>query len=74
MTEFGYARNDNQVDQMLKSVGALLRKRVHSIRMMGSGVLDLCWVACGRLDAAYAGVSGRRYFDFFAIIIYFLAG
>lgn len=26
---------------------------------VGSGCLDLCWVGCGRVDAAYAGVAGE---------------
>ena len=26
---------------------------------MGSGVLDLCYVACGRLDACYCGLAGE---------------
>ena len=29
-----------------------------SVRIMGSCVLDLCYVACGRLDAMYLGVAG----------------
>ena len=59
MTEFGYARESSQITKMLKSVGELLTNRVHSVRIMGSGVLDLCWIACGRLDGCYAGVAGK---------------
>jgi fructose-1,6-bisphosphatase/inositol monophosphatase family enzyme len=36
-----------------------MRKGVHSVRTLGSGVLDLCYVACGRLDFIYAGVGGE---------------
>ena len=28
------------------------------MRMLGSGVLDLCYVSCGRMDACYVGVAG----------------
>jgi myo-inositol-1(or 4)-monophosphatase len=31
--------------------------RSHGVRMLGSGVLDLCYVACGRMDAVYSGVA-----------------
>jgi fructose-1,6-bisphosphatase/inositol monophosphatase family enzyme len=31
----------------------------HAIRQLGSGVLNLCYVACGRQDAVYAGVAGN---------------
>lgn len=33
----------------------------HAIRSLGSGVLDLCYLAAGRLDAIYAGVAGESW-------------
>jgi Inositol monophosphatase family len=39
---------------------AVISEGAHSIRIMGSGVLDLCYVAAGRLDVVYAGVAGDR--------------
>lgn len=33
----------------------------HAIRSLGSGVLDLCYLASGRLDALYAGVAGESW-------------
>lgn len=38
---------------------AILLQNAHSLRIMGSGVLDLCYIACGRLDACYSGVAGE---------------
>lgn len=46
---------------MLEPVKTLLNRKVRSIRMIGSGALDLCFVACGRLDAVYAGLAGEGY-------------
>jgi fructose-1,6-bisphosphatase/inositol monophosphatase family enzyme len=44
-----------------------MSKGVHSVRIMGSGVLDLCYVACGRLDAVYAGVAGNGISSLFTL-------
>lgn len=33
----------------------------HAIRSLGSGVLDLCYLASGRLDALCAGVAGESW-------------
>jgi len=44
---------------MLEPVRKLLNRSVRTIRMIGSGALDLCFVACGRLDAVYAGIAGE---------------
>jgi hypothetical protein len=46
-------------DASFRCLRAVMGKCVHSVRIMGSGVLDLCYVACGRLDAVYAGVAGE---------------
>lgn len=49
-TGFGYASERRQAQGAL--VGALL-PRVRDIRRMGAAAVDLCSVACGRLDAYY---------------------
>jgi len=57
LTEFGYQREVENLDAIWAVVRALLLKNTHSIRILGSGVLDLCFVACGRLDAVYSGIA-----------------
>lgn len=59
LTEIGYQRDESRVSQILEVVRRILRKGPHSFRIMGSGVLDLCYVASGRLDFIYSGVSGE---------------
>lgn len=44
---------------MVDCMQVLIRRGVHSIRLMGSACLDLCYVACGRLDGIYSGVNGQ---------------
>ncbi|GMI03630.1 hypothetical protein TrLO_g10710 [Triparma laevis f. longispina] len=56
--EFGYDRSDG-IDAMTNTVATIMRRNVKSIRMLGSGVLDLVFVALGRLDAVYCGVAGE---------------
>jgi fructose-1,6-bisphosphatase/inositol monophosphatase family enzyme len=58
LTEFGYQRDETKLEIALQCMKALLLRGAHSVRVMGSGVLDLCFVGCGRLDAVYAGVAG----------------
>jgi len=36
----------------------LLRSNVQAVRQLGSGVLDLAYVAAGRVDGVYCGVAG----------------
>lgn len=57
--EFGYARDAIAVARMVAAVGRLLEHGCRTTRSLGSGVLDLCYVATGRLDAVYAGVAGE---------------
>jgi fructose-1,6-bisphosphatase/inositol monophosphatase family enzyme len=60
LTEFGYQRNMEKITVILNCLKGLLAKGIHSVRIMGSGVLDLCYIACGRLDCVYAGVAGNH--------------
>ena len=56
--EFGYETSEDGLGAMCGAVQAVLRQQPHALRQMGSGVLDLCYVAAGRMDAVYAGVAG----------------
>ncbi len=49
-TGFGYdpARRVVQADVLLHLIG-----RIRDVRRIGVGAIDLCYVACGRLDATY---------------------
>ena len=55
--EFGYARGDAEADAMAGAVRRLLRHGLRTTRTLGSGVLDLCYVAGGRMDVVYTGVA-----------------
>jgi fructose-1,6-bisphosphatase/inositol monophosphatase family enzyme len=59
LTELGYVREIENRQMFLNCIQAVLNKSPHAIRMLGSGVLDLCYVACGRLDALWTGVAGE---------------
>ena len=49
-TGFPYHKDNHQ--QLTAEVGRILQ-HCADIRRLGSAALDLCWVACGRLDAYY---------------------
>lgn len=53
-TGFPYHKNDTQV---LAQRMSLVLEQCADIRRLGSAALDICWVACGRLDAYYETVS-----------------
>ena len=57
--EFGYARDANAIARMVAVVARILQHGCRTTRSLGSGVLDLCYVATGRLDVVYAGVAGE---------------
>ena len=56
---------------MVGVVERILNHGCRSTRQLGSGVLDLCYVATGRLDAVYAGVAGEGWkpWDFCAGLV-----
>jgi fructose-1,6-bisphosphatase/inositol monophosphatase family enzyme len=58
-SEFGYERVDKQIDRMLGAIKGVLMNGAHGVRMIGSGVLALLYVGCGRLDCIYSGVAGE---------------
>ena len=69
--EFGYSRKPEQVATMVGAVERILNHGCRSTRHLGSGVLDLCYVATGRLDAVYAGLAGEGWkpWDFCAGLV-----
>lgn len=69
--EFGYARTEEGVDKMVNAVRRLLKHGVRTTRTLGSGVLDICYVACGRMDVVYTGMSdeGWKPWDYCAGLV-----
>ncbi len=69
--EFGYARSDEGVDDMVNAVRRILKHGCRSTRSYGSGVLDLCYVASGRLDVVYTGMAeeGWKPWDYCAATV-----
>lgn len=58
-TELGYDRSEEKIAVWLQSIHAMIRRRAHSVRLLGSAALDLCYVACGRLDGVFSAVTGE---------------
>lgn len=69
--EFGYARSEKGIDDMVDAVRRILKHGCRSMRTYGSGVLDLCYVASGRLDIVYTGIAeeGWKPWDYCAATI-----
>ncbi|KAG7366769.1 inositol monophosphatase [Nitzschia inconspicua] len=69
--EFGYAREKAHVDTILVGMSKVMHSRCRAIRQLGSGCLDLCLVASGRLDLVYAGLAteGWKPWDYAAGLI-----
>lgn len=69
--EFGYSRKKEEVDAMLDAVSKMMSTGCRAIRQLGSGVLDLCLVASGRLDLVYSGVvnEGWKPWDYAAALV-----
>jgi myo-inositol-1(or 4)-monophosphatase len=57
--EWGYERSPAGIDAMLAGVRRLMLSNVRGIRQIGSGALDMCYVACGRVEAVYTGLAGE---------------
>eukprot|EP00953_Heterococcus_sp_UTEX-ZZ885_P031899 16689-Heterococcus_DN1.PRE.11 len=58
ITEYGCQREESAMDRMMAATKDVLRKS-RGMRQVGSGALDLAYVACGRVDAVYSGVAGE---------------
>mmetsp|Transcript_2542 Transcript_2542/g.4428 ORF Transcript_2542/g.4428 Transcript_2542/m.4428 type:complete len:275 (+) Transcript_2542:1342-2166(+) len=57
--EFGYERSPEGIDRMMDGVRRLLNANIRSYRVFGSGALDMCYCAAGRVDAVYTGLAGE---------------
>jgi len=69
--EFGYSRKQHEIDTMLGAVSKILATGCRAIRQLGSGCLDLCYVATGKIDIVYAGVvnEGWKPWDYAAGLV-----
>ena len=54
-TEMGYDRSEEGKALALGRLGRLVDSSTQSFRMTGSCAMDMCHVACGRLDSYYEG-------------------
>jgi len=52
-TNVGYDRSPEGVAHMMDNITTLLQNNIRGIRMNGSAALEMCNVACGRMDAFY---------------------
>lgn len=57
--EFGYSRSHDAIAKMVGALERLLQHGCRATRCLGSGVLDLCFVATGKMDVVYAGLAGE---------------
>lgn len=55
--ELGYVRDEDGLNRILGALRTMLRGGTRGMRTLGSCVLCLVWVACGRSSAYYTGVS-----------------
>jgi inositol-phosphate phosphatase/L-galactose 1-phosphate phosphatase len=52
-TNVGFVRDAAGIEFILENMKALLTHNVRSMRSLGSSALEVCLVACGRIDAFY---------------------
>lgn len=57
--EFGYPRSKEAVKKMVTAVQHFMERGCLATRQLGTGVLDLCYVATGRFSVVYSGVAGE---------------
>merc|ERR1711862_355732 len=55
--ELGYTKEKHNIDVMLNAIKNLLYNGVRAVRSTGCGVLDLCYVALGKMDVVYTGLT-----------------
>ena len=69
--EFGYAKSSEGIRHMTDAVHRILSHGCRTTRSLGSGVLDLCYVASGRIDVVYTGIAeeGWKPWDYCAATI-----
>lgn len=59
LSEPGYERSPEGVAKILAVTKALLDANVQALRITGSAVLSIIWVACGRANAYFAGLHEK---------------
>jgi myo-inositol-1(or 4)-monophosphatase len=66
--EWGYERSPSGIDSMLAGTRRLMLANVRGVRQIGCGALDMCYVACGRVDGVYCGLAseGWKIWDYAA--------
>lgn len=71
LMDFGYDRTKTGVKLMVDACGRLLTKNTQAIRIIGSSVLSLVWVACGRANAFVIGFhrEGGKPWDYCAAYV-----
>mmetsp|Transcript_27517 Transcript_27517/g.64550 ORF Transcript_27517/g.64550 Transcript_27517/m.64550 type:complete len:276 (+) Transcript_27517:896-1723(+) len=69
--EMGYARSKEEAEIVIGAQSRVLQAGCRALRQLGSGCLDLCFVAAGRLDVVYAGVcsEGWKPWDYAAGLV-----
>lgn len=53
MNNIGAARDEAFISTTVNRLGELLRRNVQAVRMSGSAALNMCHVACGKLDCYF---------------------
>lgn len=69
--EMGYTRNQKDMDILMGAQTRVMLKGCRAMRQLGSGCLDLCFVASGRLSVVYAGLcdEGWKPWDYAASLV-----
>lgn len=57
--EFGSITEEREITMQVEALQRIMVAGIRSIKSFGSGVLDLVYVASGRLDIVYAGIAGE---------------
>jgi len=68
LTDPGYCRSFEGIEAMIAAYKSVLHHNVQAFRALGSSVLSIVWVACGRADGFFIGLSteGGKPWDYCA--------
>lgn len=69
--EMGYCRDKAELGVLQGAQARIMKRGCRAMRQLGSGCLDLCLVASGRLDVVYAGLckEGWSPWDYAACLV-----